>query len=134
MAPPAAELCQVGEGVALVHEAAADGARAGVDVLVVAPHGPVDVPLVQPQHDVADRVREIEADDAALLVRGGRDVGDAEQLARVVLHAAQHHERDRVALAFDRLENVLVAQRRLTVASAQLNQRRRWIVAVELDL
>ena len=45
----------------LVHEAAADGAGAGVEILVAAPHGEVGVPVVQVQRRVADGVREVEA-------------------------------------------------------------------------
>ena len=49
-----------------VHEEAADAARPGVEVLVRAPDGEVDVPVVQRERDVADRVREVPAAHAAL--------------------------------------------------------------------
>ena len=45
--------------MALVHEAAADRAGSGVQVLVGTPHGEVDVPVVQRQRQVADREVEI---------------------------------------------------------------------------
>ena len=49
--------------------------RAGpaVEVLVAAPDGEIDVPVVQLQRHVAGRVGQVEADDAALPVGGGGD-------------------------------------------------------------
>ena len=59
--------------VALVHEAAADRAGAGIQVLVAAPDGEVGAGVVQRERHVADRVREVEADAAAVALRGRRD-------------------------------------------------------------
>ena len=71
VAPPAGEPRQLAAvRVTRVHEAAADGAGPGVQVLVVAPHGEVGAAVVQGDRDVADRVREVEADEAALRVPG----------------------------------------------------------------
>lgn len=53
-------------GPALVHEDAADRARARVEVLVRAPRRKVDAPVVQRERDVAGCVREVPAADAAL--------------------------------------------------------------------
>ena len=57
--------CAAARRMALVHEAAADRARAAVQVLVAAPHREVGVVVVQGERHVADRVRQVEADDAA---------------------------------------------------------------------
>ncbi len=72
-APPAAQARSVAffaagfflhiyDAVLFVHKEAGDGARAGVHVLVVAPGGEVDVPVVQFDVDVANGVREVPAD------------------------------------------------------------------------
>ncbi len=58
----------------LVHEAAADGAGAGIEIFVAAPHGEVGIPVVQVQRHIADRVREIDADGGADAARR-RDQG-----------------------------------------------------------
>ena len=55
----------------LVHEAAADGAGARVQILVAAPHGEVGIPIVQLQRHIADGVREVEADARAGAARRG---------------------------------------------------------------
>ena len=67
VAPPAGQARQVEVvAVPLVDEAAADRAGAAVEVLVGAPDGEIDAPVVQLQRHVAGRVRQVEADDAAL--------------------------------------------------------------------
>ena len=58
--------------VPLVHEGAGHRARPAVEVLVRAPGGPVDVPVVQPQRDVARCVGQVPADDRAGGVAGAR--------------------------------------------------------------
>ena len=84
--PPAGEARPIPRArVPLVDEAAAHRAGAGVQVLVGAPHGEVHVPVVEAQDQVPRRVRQVEADDAALRVRELRDRLDVEGLARVVL-------------------------------------------------
>ena len=62
----------------LVDEGASDGTGPGVDVLVRAPAGKVDVPVVQLELDVAGRVGEVPADDDAALLGVGRDARDVE--------------------------------------------------------
>ena len=84
--------------VALVDEQRGDRAGPGVEVLVGAPHGEVDVPLVESQLDVAGRVGEIEPDDATGI--GGRRATmpwRSSSLTGEVVDAAQPHERDLVA-------------------------------------
>ena len=71
--------------VLFVHEEARDGAGARVEVLVVAPGGEVDAPLVQLEVNIANSVREVPAYQDAFGVRVGGDVGDIKVLAGVVL-------------------------------------------------
>ncbi len=51
--------------MALVHEATADGAGSGIEILVTAPNGEIDIPLMQVQQRVADAVSEVQADRRA---------------------------------------------------------------------
>src|SRR5580704_4413827 len=63
VSPPAGEARQVdAAGVALMHETAADGTGTGIEILVTAPHGEIDIPLMQVQQRVADAVSEVQAD------------------------------------------------------------------------
>jgi hypothetical protein len=80
--------------VLLVHKQPANRAGPGVDVLVIAPHGKVDLPRVQAQLNVPDRVRQVPRDGGdAARARVRRDGRHVEQLARVVLDARQKDER-----------------------------------------
>jgi len=49
-----------------MHEQTRDPTRPRVDVFVRAPDGEIDVPGVQRERNVADCVRKVPADDAAL--------------------------------------------------------------------
>jgi hypothetical protein len=71
--------------VPLVHEGAGDGTRPGVEVLVGAPHGEVNVPVVEGELDVAGGVGQVPADGYAVRAGAGGDEGDVEELAGVVL-------------------------------------------------
>src|SRR6202020_2996779 len=46
--------------VPLVHEAAADGAGAGIEILIAAPYGEVGIPIVQLQGCIADRMSQVD--------------------------------------------------------------------------
>lgn len=52
--------------VTFVDEDAGDGSRAGVEVLVRAPRGKVDAPVVQLQRNVPDGVSAIERNETPL--------------------------------------------------------------------
>src|SRR5690606_40375225 len=83
VAPPAREAGQVeGPGVPLVYEASADRAGAAIQVLVAAPYGKTDVPIVQVQRYVADCVSQIEPDHACMFARRRGDALHVEALAR----------------------------------------------------
>ena len=65
---------------------------------------------MQVQGDVADRVREIEPDLAAVPVRERTYRRHIEGLSRVVLHARQQQQFDLVALAFQQAGEVVQVQ------------------------
>src|SRR5690606_32193086 len=114
VAPPAREAGQVeGPGVPLVYEASADRAGAAIQVLVAAPYGKIDVPIVQVQRYVADCVSQIEPDDACMFARRRGDALHVEALARQILHARQQHERDLLRVTGDQLANVVRMERAL---------------------
>ena len=75
--------------VALVDERARDRAGSGVEIFVGTPDGEIDVPIVQRERNVAGRMREIDPDDDAVLLRRGRDFLDVEQLAGEKIHAGK---------------------------------------------
>ena len=68
MAPPAVEFLHARHWLEVfrVEKDAADTSRAPIQILVRAPGGKVNAPVVQLQLDGADRVRQIPADIAAL--------------------------------------------------------------------
>ncbi len=76
-------------------EGAGDRARSGVQVLVGAPAGRVDLPCVELERDVARRVRQVPEDDGARLVRRRRDSADVQQLPRQVVDAAEEDDGER---------------------------------------
>lgn len=68
MAPPALQVPTFGGlEMLLVQEEAADGAGATIQILVGAPGSEVNLPIVQLKRHVADGVRQIPANVAALL-------------------------------------------------------------------
>src|SRR5215468_9202941 len=93
-----------------MHEATADGARSRVQVLVAAPNGEVGRIAMQSERHVADRVREVEADRAAVASRQARERADLEPLAAQVLHARQEDQRDALTFALEQLLEALDVQ------------------------
>ena len=81
----------------LVHEGAGRRAGSSVQVLVRAPGGEVDVPVVQRERQVADRMREIESGNRANAMRGFRKRPDVEPLTSQVLDTRQQDEREPLA-------------------------------------
>ena len=125
VSPPAREARDRRVGaVPLVHERARDRARPGVEVLVGAPAREVDAPVVEPRREVPRPVREVPAGERANGVRGRGDPVDRERLARRVVDAAEHDERQRVARLADRGQHVLLADQRLARARAHLDHVR----------
>ena len=99
----------------VVYEETADGAGAAVHVLVVAPDGKVDVPVVQAQRDVADSVSQIPAYNDALCLRIGRDACYVKVLACVELDSGQEQQGGRGGVFVDDGEDVFRAKRRLSL-------------------
>src|SRR5262249_30195808 len=80
--------------VPAVDEAAGDGPGPGIEVLVTAPAREIDVPIVQRQGDVPRGVRQVQPDDAALLVRGGRQPRNVVDLAGQEVDAGEEDDGD----------------------------------------
>mmetsp|Transcript_8646 Transcript_8646/g.19745 ORF Transcript_8646/g.19745 Transcript_8646/m.19745 type:complete len:437 (+) Transcript_8646:319-1629(+) len=120
--------------VTLVHKGAGDVPGPGVQVLVCAPACKVAAPVVQPQGRVADRVGQVEADDAALGFGCLRDAAHLEELAGVVLDAAEHHQGHLITLRRDGRLDVLGSQRVLTLAWPELDQGHGRVEALSRDL
>ena len=78
----------------LVDKESANASRTRVEVLVGAPDGEVDVPVVQPERHVADRVSQVDSNGDALGVSCLRQPRDVEQLSRVVLDPRHHEDCD----------------------------------------
>src|SRR5215218_8074911 len=62
----------------------ADAAGSRVEVLVSAPEGEIDPPVVEPVRDGADRVGAVEADRDTALVGGGRQALDVQELTGAI--------------------------------------------------
>jgi hypothetical protein len=92
-----------------MNEAAADGTRTGVQILVVAPDSEVGAAVVQLDRHVADRMSQIEADATSCSVRRLRDRAQVEALAVEELHTGQHHGRELRTLALDERQHVFGA-------------------------
>ena len=120
--------------VPLVHERARHRAGTGVEIFVGAPDGEIDVPIVQRQRHVADRVREIDPDHAAALLRRRRDFLDVEQLTGEKVHAGDKHQRDLVALLLQQSLDVLLSNGELPFARTRQNERLLRIEPVMNDL
>ena len=98
-----------------VNEGRANGASSAIQVLVRAPDGKVNVPLMQVQGHVADGVSQVRADGDAFGVSSLRQLGNVEQLSRVVLDS--WHQEDGHALSFltDLLQHVFLSNQAFTL-------------------
>ena len=90
-----------------MHEAARDRARAGVQVLVGAPDGEIDLPVVKPQGHVAHGMGEVESDAAAVPPGYGRDPFHIKDLARQIVDSAHQDQRNLAAVPLDQRLDVL---------------------------
>lgn len=96
----------------IAHETASDRARSAVEVLVRAPDGEVDVPVVQLYRHVADGVCEVPADENAFSLCVGCDALDVEELAGVELDAGEEEDGSRRCVGVDCGEDVLCRDER----------------------
>ena len=98
VSPPTGEAGQVEvAGMPLVDERAGDRAGAGVEILVGAPRGVVDVEVMQSQRDVSGRVGEVEADGRADGVAGPDDRLEIQKLTGPEVDASEHDGGESVA-------------------------------------
>jgi hypothetical protein len=121
--PPAAQTRSVGYlrfvfgrryrldlAVLLMHEQSSDNAGTAIHVLVVAPGGKVDVPVVQLQGHVTNGVCEIPSNyDTERVAVAGNEL-NVEKLARVELDAWKQDESCCGSMAGDDGENVFVGE------------------------
>src|SRR6185437_7506148 len=90
VSPPSHQM-RLAKDVAVMYEATANRSRARVQLLVTAPDREIGVVVMQRKWHVADRVCEIEADDAARLAGGAHYPGEVERLSGTELHARPEH-------------------------------------------
>src|SRR5687768_11471748 len=114
----------------LVHEGAADRARAGIQILVAAPYREIRAALVQLERQIADPVREIEAHDAPRRVRSARDPREVEGLPGAKLYAGPQHQRDVLPVTLEELLDLRFADEILPWDRGELDQIALHIAAV----
>jgi hypothetical protein len=108
--------------VPLVDECSGDSAWTGVQVLVRAPDGKIDVPVVQMQFNIAGGMRQVKAHyrpDAM------SDTGDrlyVERLSGVIVNAAEQYERDRIGMPLDGFYHIVRTQCRFAFTRSELDQ------------
>ena len=86
------------------------------------------------ERHVADRMREIEADAAAVTLCRRRVRGEVEPFAGQILHAGQEHERDALALLREQGLVALAIEVEAVGARPELEQRRARIEPVPAEL
>ncbi len=119
VAPPTAETRQrLVARVLFVDEATGDRSRSAVQVLVGAPDGEIDVPVVELQRDVPRGVSEVQAGHDPVLARRRNQPRDVVAAAGVVVHAAQQEHRDLGPALAEQDLDVLVVDRCGAVARA----------------
>ena len=104
-----------------MHKAPGHRSRACIQVLVRAPAREIHVPVVEPRRQVARPVREVPPRQRAHRMRRRGDALDAERLPRGIVHAADHHEGQRVGRLADGIQYVFLADQRLAAARADLD-------------
>jgi len=135
VAPPSGEARQIeSAGVPFVDEATARASGPTVKVLVVAPDGEVDVPVVQSKGHIPRRMREIKSHNTTLRVPGAGDGLHVKQLARGVVHSPQQHQSDRRTFTFQQRSDVFRGDARLARVRRELDQRGRGIEPMKSNL
>src|SRR4029077_5184840 len=87
--------------MAFVDEASADAAGTAVHVFIGAPDGEIATRIMQFERHISSAVRHIPADDAPLRTRSCGYARIIKKLTAVIIHAREHHKRDRGAFALD---------------------------------
>ena len=101
--------------VPLVNETTAHRTGTAVEILVIAPDGEIDIPVVETEFDVAGRMGEIEPDRAAVLLGCRCDSGHIEDLPREVLNPAEQNQRHPLPLLVEYRFDVFGSNRVLAV-------------------
>jgi len=117
-----------------VHETAADGSRPCVQILVTAPDGEIRLGVVQRELEIADRVREIEADATACRTRRLCDRREIEGLPGAELNARPQHERDLAAALAQAVPDRVDVNEIRSRFRRELDEMRRGIEAVPGEL
>ena len=86
-----------------MHKGARGRSGTGIEIFIGTPNGEIDVPFVQGERDVSDRMREIDADGDSMLFGHGGDGRDVEQLPGKKIHCADHDKGQGVGIFFDQL-------------------------------
>ena len=110
--------------MAIVDEDRTDRARPAVQVLVRAPGGEVDVPVVERELDVAGGVGQVPADEGAGRVTGIGQPLDLLELARREVDAGQEDEGEVLGVLGDRALEVARPDRRLAAPRSDHDQVR----------
>src|SRR6266478_5069291 len=107
----------------LMHERTGDCTGAGVQIFVRTPDRKIDIPIVERERDVANRVREIETDSDTVFLRCGRDFFDIQQLTGEKVHTAKHHYRQLIAVLLNKIDNLFRSSCELALARPRENER-----------
>ena len=108
--------------------------RARIQILVAAPDGEIDVPIVQLEWHVADGVSEVETDATTCAARLLCDRAQIEALTVEKLNARQHHCRDLRAFALDQRQHVLGAHGFFAGPGSDFQHRARRVESMQADL
>lgn len=85
----------------LVNEASCNTARSAVKIFVAAPDREIRTPFMKMQWNIASRMRQVKADDAASSPPGLRDAGHIENLPSRIVHSTDHDQCNGFTLALD---------------------------------
>src|SRR5207253_6230346 len=106
----------------LMYECTGDCTGAGVQIFIRTPDGEIDIPIVERERDVADRMRKIEACDDSVFVHCRGDLFDFEQLTREKVHAGKHYYRELIRMFLDKINNVFSSNCKLAFARSCENK------------
>src|ERR1700716_3249810 len=99
VSPPAGESRQIdAASMAFVYETPADGTGTGIEILVAAPHGEIDIPIVQVRQRVADAVSKVQAGRGAGTARRVDHGCQVQGLSGEILNTGQENQRQSGAL------------------------------------
>mmetsp|Transcript_10544 Transcript_10544/g.14434 ORF Transcript_10544/g.14434 Transcript_10544/m.14434 type:complete len:241 (+) Transcript_10544:145-867(+) len=121
MSPPPSKARASGLCMVVVHKAPSNTTWAGVEVLVRAPAGKVNVPVMQLEREIANSMGQIEPNDAPLLVACFGNGCHVKILPSVVLNSRQQHKGYLRSFRFDNFQDVFYSKDRFSCARLELN-------------